>query len=224
MVVSIFIYSEVYKEKINKMKRVIDILYVFFIPVSYVFSYNCVEIIRKLFYLFYTCWIRRHFKQMDGIVKNPIFLHGGKYISIGENTIIGRNVCLQCWDRYKNEFFYPELSIGHNSSIRDDGHITCCNKILIGNGVRIGPKVLITDNAHGVSTRESLYLNPIERPLFSKGPVIIEDNVWIGEKASIMPNVKIGRGAIIGANSVVTKDVSSYCIVGGNPARVLKQL
>ena len=206
------------------MKRALDILYVFFLPISYLFPYKSIEVIRKLFYVFYTCWIRKNFKQMNGIVKSPIFLCGGKYISIGQNTIIGRNVFLQCWDKYKNESFYPELSIGHNSSIRDDGHITCCNKILIGNGVRIGPKVLITDNSHGASTRELLELNPIERPLFSKGPVIIEDNVWIGEKASIMPNVKIGKGAIIGANSVVTKDVSSYSIVGGNPARVLKQL
>lgn len=206
------------------MKRALDILYVFFLPISYLFPYKSIEVMRKLFYVFYTCWIRKNFKQMNGIVKSPIFLCGGKYISIGQNTIIGRNVCLQCWDKYKNESFYLELSIGHNSSIRDDGHITCCNKILIGNGVRIGPKVLITDNSHGASTRELLELNPIERPLFSKGPVIIEDNVWIGEKASIMPNVKIGKGAIIGANSVVTKDVSSYSIVGGNPARVLKQL
>lgn len=206
------------------MKRALDILYVFFLPISYLFPYKSIEVMRKLFYVFYTCWIRKNFKQMNGIVKSPIFLCGGKYISIGQNTIIGRNVCLQCWDKYKNESFYPKLSIGHNSSIRDDGHITCCNKILIGNGVRIGPKVLITDNSHGASTRELLELNPIERPLFSKGPVIIEDNVWIGEKASIMPNVKIGKGAIIGANSVVTKDVSSYSIVGGNPARVLKQL
>ena len=206
------------------MKRALDILYVFFLPISYLFPYKSIEVMRKLFYVFYTGWIRKNFKQMNGIVKSPIFLCGGKYISIGQNTIIGRNVCLQCWDKYKNESFYPELSIGHNSSVRDDGHITCCNKILIGNGVRIGPKVLITDNSHGASTRELLELNPIERPLFSKGPVIIEDNVWIGEKASIMPNVKIGKGAIIGANSVVTKDVSSYSIVGGNPARVLKQL
>ena len=206
------------------MKRALDILYVFSLPISYLFPYKSIEVMRKLFYVFYTCWIRKNFKQMNGIVKSPIFLCGGKYISIGQNTIIGRNVCLQCWDKYKNESFYPELSIGHNSSVRDDGHITCCNKILIGNGVRIGPKVLITDNSHGASTRELLELSPIERPLFSKGPVIIEDNVWIGEKASIMPNVKIGKGAIIGANSVVTKDVSSYSIVGGNPARVLKQL
>ena len=174
---------------------------------------------------------------MNGIVKSPIFLCGGKYISIGQNTIIGRNVCLQCWDKYKNESFYPELSIGHNSSIRDDGHITCCNKILIGNGVRIGPKVLITDNSHGASTRELLELNPIERPLFSKGPVIIEDNVWIGEKASIMPNVKIGKnvviekamiaeGAIIKDNAVIKDDnneisvISEYEVVEGERAKV----
>lgn len=108
------------------------IFYTFFLPISYLFPYKSIEVMRKLFYVFYTCWIRKNFKQMNGIVKSPIFLCGGKYISIGQNTIIGRNVCLQCWDKYKNESFYPELSIGHNSSIRDDGHITCCNKILIG--------------------------------------------------------------------------------------------
>lgn len=58
----------------------------------------------------------------------------------------------------------------------------------------------------------------------SKGPVIIGQNVWVGDKATILPGVTIGDGAVIGANSVVTKDVPPYSIVGGNPAKVLKQL
>ena len=53
--------------------------------------------------------------------------------------------------------------------------------------------------------------------------MVIEDNVWIGEKASIMPGVHIGKGAIIAANSVVTHDVPAYAVVAGIPAKVIKQ-
>ncbi|MBR0310679.1 MAG: hypothetical protein IJQ97_07320 [Paludibacteraceae bacterium] len=54
--------------------------------------------------------------------------------------------------------------------------------------------------------------------------VVIDDNVWIGEKSSILPGVHIGRGAIVAANSVVTHDVPAYSVVAGVPAKVIKQL
>jgi len=57
----------------------------------------------------------------------------------------------------------------------------------------------------------------------SKGDTIIENDVWIGNAATILPGVKIGHGAIIGTNSLVTKDVEPYTIVGGNPAKVLRK-
>lgn len=58
--------------------------------------------------------------------------------------------------------------------------------------------------------------------MVSKGPVIIEDNVWIGDKATILANVTIGKGAVVAANSVVTKDVPAYSVVAGIPAKVIK--
>lgn len=64
---------------------------------------------------------------------------------------------------------------------------------------------------------------PTQRPIYSKGPVVIGDNVWIGDKATILPNVSIGKGAIIAANSVVTKDVPEYSVFAGNPAKIIKQ-
>ena len=67
-------------------------------------------------------------------------------------------------------------------------------------------------------------MSPIKRDIVSKGAVIIGKNVWVGDKVSIMPNVRIGDGAIIAANSVVTKDVPPYSIVGGNPAKVIKEI
>ena len=147
-----------------------------------------------------------------------------RYITIGDNSSIGNRVVLSCFESVKSIGHHPEIIIGNNVSIGEDCHITCANKLVIGSGVLTGKKVLITDNSHGDTHLNLLYTPPIEREITSKGPVIIEDNVWIGEKASIMPNVHIGKGAIIGANAVVTKNVPAYTVVGGNPARILKQL
>jgi acetyltransferase-like isoleucine patch superfamily enzyme len=64
----------------------------------------------------------------------------------------------------------------------------------------------------------------LSRPLYSKGEVVIEDDVWIGEMACIMPGVRIGRGTVIGAGAVVTKSMPPYCVVGGVPAVVIKNM
>lgn len=88
--------------------------------------------------------------------------------------------------------------------------------ITIGNEVFIGPKVnLITINHDP---------NPENRSATYGRPIIIEDKVWIGINSTILPGVKIGYGAIIGAGSVVTKDVPAMTIVAGNPARFIKKI
>lgn len=63
-----------------------------------------------------------------------------------------------------------------------------------------------------------------KRPIVTKGPVIINKNVWVGDKASILSGVTIGEGSIVAANAVVTKDVPAYSVVAGNPAKVIKNL
>ena len=99
------------------------------------------------------------------------------------------------------------------------------NRIKIGEGVLTGKFVTITDNSHGNPNDESeSNISPVIRTVYSKGQVIIGNNVWIGDKATILPNVKIGDGCAIGANSVVTKDIPAYSIVGGNPARIIKTI
>ena len=60
--------------------------------------------------------------------------------------------------------------------------------------------------------------------MYSKGGIHIEKNVWIGNNVCILSSVNIGKGAIIGANSVVTHDVPPYCVAAGNPARIIKKL
>ena len=192
---------------------------------SYLYSPWINEKCRAVKIFLYTGYYARQFKNIGkGTIIKPSFrfICGLQYISIGSNSVIGKEVELTAWDNYKGQQFKPEIIIGDGTSIRDYSQITAINSIRIGNGVLTGPNILITDNAHGASVAELLDIAPNLRPLSSKGPVIIEDNVWIGTKASIMPGVRIGKGAIIAANSVVTHDIPPYCVAAGIPAKVIK--
>ena len=174
----------------------------------------------------YSRWIANEFAYCGE--KNHfggfLYLKGAKYASVGDYCSFGEGVVLEIYDDYRGQEFHPKFSIGSNSSIGEYSHVTCINKIKIGDNVRMGRKVFISDNAHGASKLELLDMAPNFRPLYTKGPVIIEDCVWIGEMACVMPGVTIGKGSIIGANAVVTHDVPPYCVVGGNPAKVIKDL
>lgn len=114
------------------------------------------------------------------------------------------------------------IDYGKPVTIGEDCFIQqCCTffgrgGITIGNGVFIGPKVnLITIN-HDV--------NPDNRSATYGRPIVIEDKAWIGINSTILPGVRIGHGAIIGAQSVVTHDVPPMTIVAGNPARIIKKI
>lgn len=166
------------------------------------------------------------FKSCDNTVRfdNIGLIEGFKYIAIGPNTTFQRDIYLTAWDRYDKQQFIPELTIGSDCAIGAWNHITCVNRIVIGNGLLTGKWVTITDNSHGTTDYEDLQLPPAKRKIFSKGPVIIGNNVWIGDKATILAGVKIGDGAVIAANSVVTKDVPSFSVVAGSPARIINQV
>lgn len=118
----------------------------------------------------------------------------------------------------------PKLIIGNNVNIQSDCHIGCINEVIIEDGVLMASFVFISDHSHGQSIYSEMEIPPIERPLHSKGPIHICKNVWIGEKVSVLPNVTIGEGSIIGANSVVTKDIPPFSIACGVPAKVIKTI
>lgn len=174
--------------------------------------------------ILYTAWISPELKYFGSGSRITSFmaLHGAKYISIGKNCSIGKLAVITAWDSYGSDQYTPQIVIGDNVIIGTEIHITAINLIHIGNNVLTGKKVTITDNSHGKSNISSFDKSPSERPLSSAGPVVIEDNVWIGDKVTILSGVRIGRNAIIGANSVVTKDVEPNCVVGGIPAKVIK--
>ena len=135
-------------------------------------------------------------------------------------------------------------SIWSDVIIRPDGYIKCkdvaqlifedkayvgcrcriCseNKIIIGKSVLLGPNVFIADHNHQY---EKIGIPVIEqgvRIIKGKG-ISIGEGSWIGINSAIIGNVKIGKGCVIGANSVVSKDIPDYCVVAGAPAKIIKK-
>ena len=127
----------------------------------------------------------------------------------GNNVHIGRKAYFQ------NGF---DIKIGNNSGIGVNAWIS--NNTIIGSNVLMGPDVIIYSGSHefikkNVIIKEQGYNVP--------NPVVIGDDVWIGSRVIIMPGIKIEDGAVIGAGSIVTKNVKKYNVVAGNPAVVIKK-
>ncbi|WP_455041655.1 sugar O-acetyltransferase [Leptotrichia buccalis] len=113
-------------------------------------------------------------------------------------------------DYGKNITFGKNVFINFGCKFQDQGGITVGNNVLIGHNV-----VLATlDHNICVSKRAELFA----------APIVIEDNVWIGANVTITSGVTIGKGSIVAAGAVVTKDVPEYSIVGGVPAKVIREL
>lgn len=157
-------------------------------------------------------------------LRYPTYLIGGKYIKIGKNFHASYRLRIEAWDQYRNSYFSPSILIGDNVSFSDNCHVGAINLVKIGNNVLFGSNVYITDHFHGAADIFAANSHPLERNLFTKGPVIIEDDVWVGDGVSIMPNVIIGQSCIIGANSVVTKSFPAGCVIAGCPAKIIKYL
>lgn len=110
-------------------------------------------------------------------------------------------------------FFYPaHIEIGQGTIIGDNIFLDGRDKLTIGDHVDIASSVMILNSEHDVTAEDFHAIT---------APVVIEDYVFIGPRAIILPGVKIGRGAVVGAGAVVTKDVPDFAIVGGVPAQII---
>lgn len=143
------------------------------------------------------------------------------FITLGRNVSVMSHCMLECCP---TEGSTPEMTLGNDISIGEYSHITCASRVEIGDGLLTGRFVLITDNAHGGNTPEEMDVAPLMRKTHSRGAVVIGKNVWIGDKATILPHVRIGDGAVIAANAVVTRDVPPYSVAAGCPARIVKTI
>lgn len=108
------------------------------------------------------------------------------------------------------------IEIGNHTFINYGSSIAARASVKVGSYCHLGHYTFVMDNDQHDVVRHT------ELP--RSEPVVIEDHVWIGSKAVILPGVRIGSRAVIGAGSIVTKDVPARCVAAGNPARVLRHL
>lgn len=205
------------------MKSTKFLIIKFFHFFNYIYSYETNIIFHNFKNLIYSLWLNNSFFECGNAGFNrPVYLKGGKYITIGDNFGAGPRFRLEAIDFYRGTKYQPKIVIGNNVHFNYNCHIGAINEIIIKDNVLVGSNVLITDHSHGDTTLSTIKEKPIERALVSKGKVIIEENVWIGEGVSILPNVRIGKNSIIGCNTVITKDVKPFSVVAGNPAIEIK--
>lgn len=165
----------------------------------------------------------RVFFPSSRLVRFPIYIRGRHAMKFGPRLTTGRHVRIDAFPIHPHEVV---LFIGKDVQLNDSVHIAAAECVEIGDNALIASRVFITDHSHGVYDRQDAGsrpdVSPVDRPIVTR-PVRIGSNVWLGEQVCILPGVTIGDGAIVGANSVVTKDVPPRTIVAGNPARVIRQ-
>lgn len=141
------------------------------------------------------------------------------YIKIAESSNILFQTSIHAIKNYYCEY-NPSIEIGKGTQIGPYNAIAAINKILIGNNVLFGPYVHISDHSH---MYQDITKPIMHQPAFSKGPIIIEDDCWLGFGCHILSGVTIGKHSVIGANSVVTKKVPPYSVAAGMPAKIIKK-
>jgi maltose O-acetyltransferase len=134
-------------------------------------------------------------QQMLGAVGQNSIIWPPFYCSYGKNTYLGDHVFLN-----------------YMCTILDN------NEVRIGNHVMIGPAVQIYTAAHDLQAEARIQGWEVAKP------IVIEENVWIGGGAILLPGVMIGRNSVVGAGAVVSRNVAANTVVAGNPARVIREI
>ncbi len=171
-------------------------------------------------HVFFSFLLTKIFFYRSRLIRYPFYFRGCKYFELGVNMTSGVGLRIDCFKLLGRK---PILVFGDNVQVNDYVHIGCVDKIIIGDNVLIASKVFITDHNHGDFLDNAEIETPPSQRKISSKPVVIMKNVWIGEHVCVLPGVTIGESSIVGAGSIVTKDVPPYSIVVGNPARVIKE-
>lgn len=180
-----------------------------------IFSRIFLHVSRIIFYLYYKSTFKSY--NISSIIQSPLQLDGMSNISIGKNVVIQYKTWLAalpltgCGDCH--------LEIKDGSIIGHFNHIYATKKVIIEENVLTADKVYISDNMHGYQDINLPIRNQI---IMQNNEVIIGTGSWLGENVCIL-GAKIGRHCVIGANSVVTKDIPDYCVAVGVPAKVIKR-
>lgn len=181
-----------------------------------------------------SCYINRLRLRLYGIKHgNNCVIHGLLYIrlfktarvSIGNNFYMSNGYNVNALASNRRGSFYAtenaEITIGNNVGM-SSAVIWCHKRVSVGNNVKLGANVILIDtDSHSLdfNKRRNL-MSDWSEPL----EIVIDDDVFIGMNSMVLKGVHIGARSIIGAGSVVTKDIPEDCIAAGNPAKIVKRL
>ena len=168
------------------------------------------KIVSKLINFFY---------RMKGLNADSsvVIFFNAKLLRFLNNIKISKNVIIKSKAQICSCNKSAKIYIGQNTTVGYYTFIYSSEKIEIGKDCMIAPFVYIVDSSHGTKLNSTMNSQPNKT-----SPIIIEDDVWIGANSTILPGVKIGKGSIVAAGSVVTTDVPENNLYGGVPAKFLK--
>jgi acetyltransferase-like isoleucine patch superfamily enzyme len=178
--------------------------------------------LKRIYYFAKTQLLYRPFFLSMGdrcIIRRPLLLKNCRYVSLGNGVSIRDGIRMEVVVSRPSRI--PKLSIGNNVLIEQNVHIVCHSRMTIGNDVSIAGHCAIVDVTHPYEG-DYVDVNIGSRILDQDSFVEIGDGAFLGYGCIVLPNVRIGRRAVIGANAVVTKDVPDYGVAAGNPARLIK--
>lgn len=180
------------------------------------------NMIRKIKKFLFTRYNRRRYKSYgkNVTILSPSMVTNHRYIEIGDNVFIREYSRIEAVRADGGVMCEPELKIGDGTHIEQFFHVGACESVEIGSNVLIAGRVYISDHNHNFRNIE---VPVMHQGIEAGGKVVIEDNSWLGEGCVILPGVTVGRGSVIGANSVVTKSVPPFSVAVGVPARVVRQ-
>lgn len=176
---------------------------------------SATHLVKKIFF-----WLAhaRLFKKysFSSTILSSLKIQGHPYIEIEENVYIHSSSWLGA---YKTSSIVPQLIISSGSCLGNFNHISCTRKVIIGEKVLTADHVFISDHLHDYNDPSTPIM---DQPILFKGEVTIGDGAWLGQNVCII-GASVGKNSIIGANSVVTKDIPDYCVAVGVPAKIIKR-
>jgi lipopolysaccharide O-acetyltransferase len=152
------------------------------------------------------------------VLEPPIRLHGVGRIALGADVWVGGGSWLQVLDADGDGV---ALSLGDGTNLAGGCVLSAARSLTLGRHVLLARNVYVSDHSHA--------FEDVTRPVISQGitgiaPVEIADGAWLGQNVVVCPGVRIGRGAVVGANSVVLEDIPDHAVAAGAPARVVRWL
>lgn len=153
------------------------------------------------------------------LILKPDRIVGGNYVTIGRSVRILQHLRMEAIDRWRDQVFQPQITIGDGTTLEQNCHIVAADKLEIGRDVTISAQVFISDTEHEYRKTDT---NIHQQPLHVK-PTRIGDFCFIGYGAVIQAGTTLGKHCIVGSNAVVKGEFDDYCVLAGVPAKVIKK-